>query len=219
MRKVLLAGVTVAALAAWGADAPAAQQAGQGRAGQGGQPGAAAGQAKQAGQAGEKAVKKSSDQSFVMEAASGGMMEVELGRMAANQAGSDEVKKFGQRMVDDHSKANSELSSLAQKKNITLPTEMGKKEQASRDHLAKLNGAAFDKAYMQHMVADHAKDVRAFERESKMGTDPDIKAWAGQTLPTLQDHLKQAKEIASAVGAATAKGAKKPGKKDPDGKK
>ena len=77
---------------------------------------------------------------------------------------------------------------------------MEKKHQATRDHLAKLNGAAFDKAYMQHMVTDHTKDVQAFEHEAKMGKDPDVKAWAGQVLPTLEDHLKQAKQVASAVG-------------------
>ena len=147
-----------------------------------------------------KAATATGDHAFVLEAVSGGMMEVELGRMAASQASSDDVKKFGQRMVDDHSKANNDLTALAQKKNIKLPAEMEKKHQATRDHLAKLNGAAFDKAYMQHMVTDHTKDVQAFEHEAKMGKDPDVKAWAGQVLPTLEDHLKQAKQVASAVG-------------------
>ena len=202
MRKMVLAGIMVGALAAWLGSGFA--QGGQGQAGQ-------EGQAKKAGKAGKKAA----DQSFVMEAAAGGLMEVELGRMAANQASNDEVKKFGQRMVDDHSKANSELSSLAEKKNITLPKELDKKGQAARDHLAKLKGAEFDKAYMQHMVADHAKDVASFRRESKTGTDPDIKAWAEQTLPVLQEHLKQAKQVASSVGASP--GGAKPGKKSEKG--
>jgi len=145
----------------------------------------------------------SADKAFILEAASGGMMEVELGKMAANQASSDDVKKFGQRMVDDHSKANNELSALAQKKNITLPSSMNKSHQATHDHLAKLNGADFDKAYIQHMVADHTKDVREFQREAKSGTDPEVKAWAGQTVTTLQSHLTQAKQVAAAVGASS----------------
>lgn len=206
MRRTLLASVVVAGLLAWQPNGAAAQS-GQ----------TSAGEAKQAGKAAGKAASANADHAFVLEAASGGMMEVELGRMASNQASHDDVKKFGQRMVDDHSKANNDLSALAQKKNITLAAEMGKKEQATRDHLAKLNGAAFDKAYMQHMVADHTKDVRAFERESKMGKDPDIKAWAGQVLPTLQDHLKQAKQIASTVGASQGTKEGKSGKKNPSG--
>lgn len=209
MRRTLLAGVVAAGLLAWQANGLAAQTAGQS-----GAAAAQEGHAKQgkkaAGKAAAAAGSQAADSTFVKEAASGGMMEVELGRMAANQASNEDVKKFGQRMVDDHSKANNELSALAQKKNITLPTEMGKKEQATRDHLAKLNGAAFDKAYMQHMVTDHTKDVREFDRESKSGKDPDVKAWAGQTLPTLQDHLRNAKQVSSELsGARPGKAAKK----------
>jgi putative membrane protein len=189
MKNVVLAGVAVLALFGWQASVAAHQP---------GQPG----KAKVAKAEAAKAAGGAADRAFVLEAASGGAMEVELGRMAASQASSDDVKKFGQRMVDDHSKANNDLSALAQKKNITVPAAMKRSHQATKDHLAKLNGAAFDKAYMQHMVADHVKDVRAFERESKMGKDADIKAWAGQVLPTLQDHLKQAKHVASAVGPA-----------------
>lgn len=204
MRRGLLAGFVAMAVLTGQAVSAAGPQTGQ-----------AGSTVEQGAKAAKKAAGADPDQAFVLEAASGGMMEVELGRMAANQASNDEVKKFGQRMVDDHSKANNELSALAQKKNITLPAEMGKKGQAAKDHLSTLNGEAFDKAYMQHMVADHTKDVRAFGRQSRTGKDPDIKAWAAQTLPTLQEHLKQAKQIASAVGASPA-GAKT--RKAPGGK-
>jgi len=161
------------------------------------------------------AAKKSSggaDQRFVIEAAQGGMAEVELGQLATQKAASDDVKKFGQRMVDDHTKANDQLKQVASQKNITLPTDIGAKNKATKDHLEKLSGAAFDKAYMTHMVQDHKKDVAEFQKEANSGKDADVKNFASQTLPTLQEHLRMAQETHSKVGggstnakAATAK--------------
>ena len=148
------------------------------------------------------------DHAFVKEAAIGGMAEVDLGQLAASKAESPDVKQFGQRMVDDHSKANTELKSWASQKKVTLPTELDAKHKAEHARLEKLSGAAFDRAYMQSMVADHNKDVAAFMRESKAAKDPDLKAWAASTLPTLQEHQKMAKEINAKVG--TAKTAAKP---------
>ena len=135
----------------------------------------------------ETADSKSStgDSAWVMKVAKGGMAEVELGKLATEKAASDEVKKFGQRMVDDHSKANDDLKTLAQNKKITLPADMDPKEKALRDRLSKLSGAAFDRAYMQAMLADHRQDVAEFRKEANSGKDPDVKAFAAKTLPTL----------------------------------
>jgi putative membrane protein len=146
-----------------------------------------------------------SDQMFVTKAAKGGLAEVQLGQLAADKASSDQVKQFGQRMVTDHSKANDELKSLAQQKNITLPTDVDAQDKATHDRLAKLSGAAFDRAYMQHMLADHRKDVNEFKRESTTGKDPEVKAWAGKTLPTLEEHLKLAQDTTKAVGTSGTK--------------
>jgi putative membrane protein len=148
------------------------------------------------------------DRAFVREAAIGGMAEVDLGQLAASKAESPDVKQFGQRMVDDHGKANDELKSWASQKNVTLPTELDAKHKAEHAKLEKLSGAAFDRAYMASMVADHNKDVAAFTRESKTAKDADLKAWAAKTLPTLQEHQKMAKTINAKVG--TAKTAAKP---------
>ena len=153
------------------------------------------------------AAKKSAggaDHRFVMEAAQGGMAEVELGQVATQKAASDGVKKFGQRMVDDHTKANDQLKQIASQKNITLPTDIGAKNKATKDHLDKLSGAAFDKAYMTHMVQDHKKDVAEFQKEANSGKDADVKNFASQTLPTLQEHLKMAQETHSKVGSGSA---------------
>jgi putative membrane protein len=138
----------------------------------------------------------SSDRKFVEKAAAGGLAEVELGQLATEKASSDEVKKFGQRMVDDHSKANDQLKQLASSKGIQLPQDLEAKDKAIKERLSKLSGEQFDHAYMSDMVKDHTKDVSEFRKESNAGKDPELKSFAAQTLPTLQEHLKQAQSIA-----------------------
>jgi len=154
------------------------------------------------------------DQAFAKEAAIGGMAEVDLGKLAASKATNPDVKQFGQRMVDDHGKANDELKSWASQKNLTLPMDLDAKHKNEHARLEKLSGDAFDKQYMTLMVSDHNKDVAAFQRESKTAKDADLKAWAAKTLPTLEDHQKSAKEINAKVqgGAAKSTPAKKTGK-------
>jgi putative membrane protein len=147
-----------------------------------------------------------SDRRFVRGAAQGGMAEVELGKLAAEKGSTDEVKKFGQRMVDDHSKAGDQLKQIASEKGITVPQQLSAKDRALKDRLSKLSGEDFDKAYMSDMVKDHTQDVADFQRESNAGTDSDIKDFAAKTLPTLQDHLRQAKEIAPSARAANSGG-------------
>lgn len=150
------------------------------------------------------AAKTPSDEQFAREAAGGGLAEVKLGQLAVDKGNSDVVKTFGQKMVDDHSKANSELQAVAAKSNITLPTTVSPADQATYDRLSKLSGAAFDRAYARGMVQDHIHDVAAFKQEANYGKDPAIKAFASATLPTLTDHLKMARDMKLAV-AGTAK--------------
>jgi len=134
----------------------------------------------------------------------GGMAEVDLGQLAASKASDADVKQFGQRMVDDHGKANDELKSWASSKSVMLPTELDSKHKADHARLEKLSGAAFDKAYMAAMVADHNEDVAAFQRAAKSAKDSELKAWVAKTLPTLQDHQKSAKEISGKVHGTAA---------------
>src|ERR1700692_2649838 len=149
------------------------------------------------------------DAHFAKEAAQGGMAEVKLGQLAQEKGSNDSVKSFGKRMVDDHSKAGDKLKEVASRKSITLPNDLSAKDQATYDRLAKLNGAAFDRAYARDMVKDHETDIAAFQKEASAGKDESLKSFASETLPTLQDHLKQAKEMMKTVGGATAaKGAK-----------
>src|SRR5947199_6279406 len=103
-----------------------------------------------------------SDKTFVKKAAEGGLAEVELVQLATQKASSDDVKKFGQRMVDDHGKANDQLKQIASSKGVDLPSEPSPKNKATKDRLSKLSGQQFDKAYMTDMLQDHKKDVAAF---------------------------------------------------------
>jgi putative membrane protein len=144
-----------------------------------------------------------SDKKFVRDAAQGGMAEVELGKLATEKASSDDVKKFGQRMVDDHTKAADQLKQVASSEGIQLPQGLSAKDKMTEERLSKLSGEQFDKAYMADMVKDHTQDVTEFQHESHSGKDAAVKNFASQTLPTLEDHLKQAKEIAPKTHTAS----------------
>jgi putative membrane protein len=149
---------------------------------------------------GTTAALSSADQKFVMEAAMGGMAEVELGRLAAERGSSDGVKQFGQRMVDDHSRANSELMQLTSARGVNVPASLDAKHQSEMTKMSQLSGAAFDRAYAKEMVKDHQKDVSLFQKQSTRGADADLKAFAARTLPTLQEHLRMARELNSHGG-------------------
>ena len=127
---------------------------------------------------------------FAVKAANGGMLEVELGRLAAEKAASKDVKDFGNMMVKDHSKANDELKSIAATQNITLPSTLGEDEQKHVNEMAKLSGAEFDKKYVSMMVDDHKEDIDQFKKASEdKETNPAVKDFAVKTLPTLQKHM------------------------------
>jgi putative membrane protein len=132
---------------------------------------------------------------FWTEAAVGGMAEVELGRLASTKAQDPGVKRYGQMMVTDHTKANDELKSLAAKKNVTLPTTLDAKHQSAKSRLEGLSGAEFDRAYVEQMVMDHEATVQLFEKQSGDASDPEAKAFAAKSLPTLQKHLEEIKAI------------------------
>lgn len=138
---------------------------------------------------------KVDDKKFAQKAAAGGMAEVELGKLAVQKASSDAVKQFGQKMIDDHTKANDQLKQIASKEGLDLPQSLDSKHQSRVDKLAKLSGPAFDKAYMKDAVKDHEKDVNEFKEEAQYGSDPNIRQFASTTLPTLQQHLAAAKDL------------------------
>ena len=139
------------------------------------------------------------DEEFAKRAAQGGMAEVKLGQLAEEKAQSEEVKKFGKRMVEDHTKANDKLKEVAMKENINLPTDLDPKDDSKYESLSKLSGPEFDKAYAKEMIKDHEKDIAEFRRQATNGQKPDLKRFASETLPTLQSHLRQAREMERAA--------------------
>jgi putative membrane protein len=146
------------------------------------------------------AVDKSPDASFYKDAAEGGMAEVEQGDLAQDKGQSQAVKDFGSMMVRDHSVANDKLKAIAARKGIDWPTAPSASETATKAKLVLLSGDTFDKSYIRGMVKDHEDDIKAFEKEAQTGQDPDAKAFAVATLPTLREHLKKIRSIATAAG-------------------
>jgi len=127
------------------------------------------------------------DKTFIKKAARGGMMEVDMGKMAQEQSTNDDVKSFGKRMVTDHSKANSELEAIAKQKGVKMP---GKKSEMKWKS---------DKEYIDMMVKDHEKDLAEFQKEASDGTDADLKKFAGDTAKVIEEHLNLAKETQTKV--------------------
>lgn len=138
---------------------------------------------------------------FVKEAAMGGMAEVELGRLAGQNAHNDQVKQFGARIVRDHGAANNELAMMTAGKGVTMPQQLDQKHMQMRDKMAKMRGAEFDRAYMKEMVADHDNDLKAFRQHAQTGADPDIRGFAQKSLPTLEEHAKMAHDIQKSLSA------------------
>lgn len=132
------------------------------------------------------------DAKFVVDAAAGGMEEVQLGQMAQQKALSPDVKAFGAMMERDHSKAGDRLTALAKDKNIVIPSALAPDMQKIANDLIGKNGADFDRAYISLMVDDHKQDIKEFERESKSGADADIRAFADSSLHMLRMHLDSA---------------------------
>jgi len=145
------------------------------------------------------------DEAFVRAAARGGLSEIKLGKLAMDQASNEAVKAFGTRMVAEHTKAGDELKEAAKEENVGLPTDLTAKDQATYDRLSKLSGAEFDQAYAQDMVKDHQQDLRDFQREANHGNDDVVRGFASETVPMIQQHLDQAKEMLKAVSPAVSR--------------
>jgi putative membrane protein len=137
------------------------------------------------------------DQIFAMKAAGGGLEEVHLGKLAADQAASPEVKQLAQRLVQDHTKANQELLSIAEKKDIDVPKELDDMHEDVVELFSKLEGASFDREYVRYQVMHHEMDTAAFAVQAREGEDPDLKAFAAKQLPLLRGHLQLLRELSA----------------------
>lgn len=137
---------------------------------------------------------------FVNDAAAKGIAEVETAKMALKKSQTQAVRDFAQRMVADHTKANQELKALAMKKNIEVPDDAELMNQAKAFILKQRDGESFDKAYANNQVMAHENTIELFQHATKM-KDAQLKAFAQKTLPTLQEHLKMARQLQTTVGA------------------
>ncbi|HYP53188.1 MAG TPA: DUF4142 domain-containing protein [Pyrinomonadaceae bacterium] len=139
------------------------------------------------------------DQKFLTTAAADGALEVELGRLASQRAASDDVRRFGSRMLEDHSKAGDELRQLAGSKNLQLPAALGPKERAQVSRLGTLAGPSFDREYVKLMLKEHKRAVSMFQKQSAQGRDPEVRAFAARMLPALQTHLSMIQDISNGM--------------------
>jgi putative membrane protein len=144
----------------------------------------------------------SPDSTFYKNAAEGGISEVELGNLAQKKSNNESVKDFGAMMVKDHTAANDKLKDVAASKNISLPTSASMGQMATKAKLEVLSGDTFDQSYIRGMIKDHEEAIAMFKKEAASGQDPDAKAFAVATLPTLRVHLKKIKSIATAAGVS-----------------
>lgn len=142
------------------------------------------------------------DPAFVQEAGVGGLAEVEMGRLAVQKAKDDRIRQFGQKMIDDHSKANEQLKQAASHEGLNVPTALDEKHKQTMNRLEKLSGAEFDAAYSKLMVKDHKEDVKLFEKQSKAGNSA-VQKFAADTLPTLKNHLQMAEELGGSMAASS----------------
>ncbi|WP_158945528.1 DUF4142 domain-containing protein [Granulicella sp. S190] len=140
------------------------------------------------------------DKMFLRKAAQGGIAEVKLGQLAAQRGGSDEVKAFGQRMVDDHTKLNSDMAPIADSMGVRLPKEMNKEDQAEYDKLSGLSGDDFDREYLSYMVKDHHKDLHEFRMEATSTTDPTLQTAVANGTKVIHDHTVMVDKLAREKG-------------------
>lgn len=139
----------------------------------------------------------STDQKFTTQAATANLAEVDMAQLAQQQASGDAVKQYAQHLQQDHQQATQQLKSLASQKGVQLPSALDDKHKREKDKLAKMQGAEFDKAYIDAMVKDHKKVISQFEKQAKDGKDAELKSFAAQTLPKLREHLEHAQQLQS----------------------
>lgn len=147
----------------------------------------------------ERTDKSSQDQAFVNEAARGGKMEVELGQLAERNASTPAVKEFGSRMVQDHTRLNNELGSMAASIGLQVPKDLLPEQQSEYAKLSKLSGKSFDKEYIDLMVKDHTGDLAAFKKAEFATENNKLKKAIAEAIPVIQEHLSMAKSDSEKV--------------------
>jgi putative membrane protein len=140
------------------------------------------------------------DKMFLRKAAEGGIAEVKLGQLAAQKGSSDEVKVFGQKMVDDHTKINLDMAQVADSIGVRMPKTMNKDDQAEYDKLNALSGNDFDVEYLSFMVKDHHKDLHEFRLEAASATDPALHDAVVKAQSVIHEHAVMVDKLAREKG-------------------
>ncbi|HEX7362354.1 MAG TPA: DUF4142 domain-containing protein [Bryobacteraceae bacterium] len=143
---------------------------------------------------------KVNDEEFAKKAAEGGMTEIAMGKLAAQKGSTPAVKQFGEKLVNDHTKAGDQLKQAATKANVNLPSSLNKKHQKEVNKLAALSGEKFDKAFIKRAVKDHKNDIEEFKAEVEGGSNPAVRQFASNNLPVLQEHLNIAESLKKSKG-------------------
>jgi putative membrane protein len=151
---------------------------------------------------GDKAQMSKQDRQALSRLAQGDMAEVAAGKVAAEKASSPEVKKFGQHMVDEHTKMLEEGKQVAEAKGVTPPAGPDKKHQAALKKLEQLSGEEFDRQFMAQMVKDHEDALKLAEKTAKDAKDPQVKEHAQKGAPHIKEHLAQARKLHGSLGAS-----------------
>lgn len=142
------------------------------------------------------------DRQFMVKAAQAGIAEITLAQLALQRAVTNEARQYAQKMIEDHTQANSELMQLAAEKGVTLPTTMDSKHMALRARLGQIPGKRFDQTYINEMVRDHQNVTAMFQRQTRVGQDPDVKSFAANKLPALRDHWQMARAMRGNIARA-----------------
>lgn len=135
---------------------------------------------------------------FAVNVADDGMMEVALGKLALEKATDPRVKAFASMSVNDRTKINEELKSIAENRKIALPSAMSEAAKKFIDKLSKKSGKAFEKEYIAEMVDNHDRDVKDFDNAANNLESISLREWARKTLPTVMIHLDSARAIKDA---------------------
>lgn len=139
------------------------------------------------------------DLDFVLKAANDSMAEAALGKLAQEKAGSDKVKEFGQKMVQDHEQANQELAQIVEPRGTRLPQQPSDAAQEVEKTLAVHSGQDFDRAYMAHQVAAHDVALTLFRHAAEHGQTPAVRDYAAKHAPVIEEHLETARSIQDEV--------------------
>jgi putative membrane protein len=143
------------------------------------------------------------DQAFVRKALEGGAVEVQLGQLAQQKSQSEDVKQFGQKMVEDHTQLAEQMKPIAQQLGVKEPKGLSKKDKQLIAKLEGLFGPQFDEAYIQAMVKDHKEDLKEFKDEAQSALNQNVKLAAQQGAGVISQHLQMIQQIAQNHNVAT----------------